>query len=330
MYGNVDGDLDPYLLYAISLVSSSKYLGKGFSAPSPYVVASPMGTKHHLTRDDAEKDLRAILPKKQNVCIGHMQVCISIHKHLDPYRLLDPVYNLEVAAEILQKTMSRTDDPVLGVGRYFHGTNTQLALNKGRHVWAVRNNLERLNDVLGEDFSTKEEPVAFTGVFNRTLSQVDLSGTVFERIGKKTDIPPLLLYSYGIMESAVNRSNRKGVIAPYPFVFRSKDGARFFNSLEEAESPLLEALEKFDDDVDVGMMQVNAAYHRKYDPIKLLDPEYNVTAAAQIIRSALDSTDDLVIGIGRYHSWTPSRAEWYGNNVLNIYKNLSITRMEAI
>lgn len=146
-----------------------------------------------------------------------------------------------------------------------------------------------------------------------------LKGTLFDTVGSTYDIDPLLLYSIAITESATGVG--KGNIQPHPYVIRTNDGPQFFKSRIAAEKALTKVLRRTNN-VDIGMMQINLHYHPQRDPLELLDPHYNLNYAAQYLKTTLSSTDDPIIGVGRYHSWTNYLASWYGRRVWKTYNNL--------
>ncbi|MCG7879830.1 MAG: transglycosylase SLT domain-containing protein [Candidatus Thiodiazotropha endolucinida] len=147
-----------------------------------------------------------------------------------------------------------------------------------------------------------------------------IEGSLFHQVGEKYGIDPRLLYAIALNESG--RRYDKG-IAPHPYVFRADDGAHYFNSLTAASTALLARL-KNTSMIDIGMMQINIHYHPVENPVRLLEPAYNLDAAASYLKETLSSTDSIVIGIGRYHSWKPRRARWYGLRIINTYNNLKI------
>jgi len=146
-----------------------------------------------------------------------------------------------------------------------------------------------------------------------------LKGTIFDTVGSIYGVDPLLLYSIAITESATGAGN--GYIRPYPYVFRTKDGPSFFKDLNTAEIALRKVLQNTHN-VDIGMMQINLRYHPQPDPLALLDPQHNLSIAAQYLRKTLASTKDPIVGVGRYHSYTEELADWYGKRVWKTYENL--------
>lgn len=146
-----------------------------------------------------------------------------------------------------------------------------------------------------------------------------LKGTMFQSVADRLNIDPLLLYSIAITESAAGTGN--GNIGPYPYVFRSADGPRFFKNKADATIELSKVLRRTRD-VDIGMLQINLKHHPQHNPSDLLDPYYNLTAGAKYLKAMMGTTKDPVIGVGRYHSWSEERAQWYGQTVWQTYRNI--------
>lgn len=146
-----------------------------------------------------------------------------------------------------------------------------------------------------------------------------LSGTMFETVGNELSLDPLLLYCVALAESAILQG--KASVGPYPWVLRTDEGPLFFNSKEEAEAGLTKVLERTRH-VDIGLMQYNLFYHPHNTPLELLDPLTNLRAAGAYLKTTLASTTDPVQGVGRYHNYDPSRAQWYGSKVWKLYSNI--------
>ncbi|MCU7878989.1 MAG: transglycosylase SLT domain-containing protein [Candidatus Thiodiazotropha sp. (ex Lucinoma borealis)] len=146
-----------------------------------------------------------------------------------------------------------------------------------------------------------------------------MEASIFHLIGQKYDIDPRLLFAIALNESG--RNHEKGYITPHPYVFRTYDGAHYFDSVATASAPLLARLKKTTN-IDIGMMQINLRYHPVDDPLRLLEPVFNLEIAAKYLKKTLSSTNDSILGIGRYHSWKPLRARWYGRKVNGTYLNL--------
>ncbi len=73
-------------------------------------------------------------------------------------------------------------------------------------------------------------------------------------------------------------------------------------------------------------MQINLKWRRdRYsDPFELLDPKRNLEIACSTLIEALASSpDDVVLGIGRYHSWkNEAVSRKYGMKVIRVWNRL--------
>ncbi len=145
--------------------------------------------------------------------------------------------------------------------------------------------------------------------------------SLWSEVGKASGIDPLLLYSVALVESKTLYPD--GKVAPTPWLFRVNDhlvrGDRHDVQLAMA------AASQFGSAVqDVGIMQVYYPMHRDAvrDPLTLLNPRTNITVAAKILHDGMHQTRDRVLGVGYYHSHTPTLARDYGTAVLTVYQRL--------
>jgi hypothetical protein len=131
------GVADPLLLYAISLVEAGRRAPGGSGvAPWPWVVRTPDGPVFASSREEAARVVRGV-PRDSNTDVGIMQINLRANGHLasSPEALVDPEYNLRVAAVILRRALdSAPFDPILGVGRY-HSWTEWRAREYGTMVW---------------------------------------------------------------------------------------------------------------------------------------------------------------------------------------------------
>ncbi len=152
--------------------------------------------------------------------------------------------------------------------------------------------------------------------------------SLWSQIGESAGVDPLLLYAIALVESKALYPD--GKVAPTPWLFRVNDhlvrGDRHDVQLAMA------AASQFGSAVqDVGIMQVYYPMHRDAvrDPLTLLNPRTNITVAAKILRDGMRQTRDRVLGVGYYHSHTPSRARDYGSAVLTVYQRLQAIHRPA-
>lgn len=117
------------------------------------------------------------------------------------------------------------------------------------------------------------------------------------------DIDVLTLYAVALQESRTLWTD--GTARPWPWTLRTtRTGAERFPTRETARSALEALLASGERHIDVGLMQVNLAYHghRVEAPHDLLDPHENILVAAGILREALeDEGGDLARALGAYH-----------------------------
>lgn len=139
-------------------------------------------------------------------------------------------------------------------------------------------------------------------------------GHLLTQVGREFDVPPELLWAVAKQESshnpwAVNMDGRG-------FLPRTKQEALFALHLARPRS------------FDLGMMQVNSFWLRKYrlNPSDVLEPEINVRLGAFIMRDCLDRHGLTWKAVGAYHTGDPDRHAWrsydYAVRVLNHYLKL--------
>ncbi len=160
-------------------------------------------------------------------------------------------------------------------------------------------------------------------VHRAALAEVDVA-----QIAIREGLDPVLLYAVALAESA--RPVGKNRIVAWPWTIRSsRYGPKFFSSREQAEKHLQQLLSEGVESIDVGPMQINLKYHRDKvsDPLSLLDPVRNLAVGAKILRQALESSGDLIVAVGRYHSWDTAKAYVYGYRVWKIYDALQYYRL---
>lgn len=138
-------NLDPLLLYSISLVESAVTVPgrKGFLQPSPWTLRTDRPI-YALSREDAELQLNRVLRTTRSVDIGLMQINSRWHGHRVRHLsdLLDPLTNVRVGAQILAEQMSRfPQDAARAVGTY-HSADPERARWYARHVLRVYTKLK--------------------------------------------------------------------------------------------------------------------------------------------------------------------------------------------
>lgn len=141
-------DVDPYLLYSISLVESAK--GRktdngSFVAPYKYAIRTPKGALYPKTYVEAVNALSKALKlyRPHSIDVGLMQINGQhFSKVSNPADLLNPEINVKVACTILKEAMdSYPSNKTIGIGRY-HSHTEWRAKAYGARVIAVYNNLK--------------------------------------------------------------------------------------------------------------------------------------------------------------------------------------------
>lgn len=140
-------NLDPYLLYSISLLESANGYGKSgqYVAPSPYAIRGPGGSFYPQSYDEAVKVLNQQIEKYgvRKLDIGLMQIN-GQHwgKVKRPEDLLNPYINVRLGAQILRYGLKKNStDLELAIGSY-HSPTGWRARNYGSRVLAVYSNLK--------------------------------------------------------------------------------------------------------------------------------------------------------------------------------------------
>ncbi len=151
-----------------------------------------------------------------------------------------------------------------------------------------------------------------------------LRGTTWDQVALEFGLDPWLLYAIAIVES--RRSQLGHMVSPWPWALSSPEGSWYGRNRIELLTALLEVLDAYDHErIDVGLMQINVGWHRARveDVSDLTYPETNLRVAASILREAVVSApEDPLLGVGRYHSWTPSVARRYGARVMRVYHQI--------
>lgn len=147
IYSQVADELqiDPLLLYAVSIKASGKYQGGGLISPSPFVIRSSQLTKHFKSKEKAQSALLSVLETTIWVEVGLMQISVYYHPQEDPSTLLDPYINLTVGGRLLKTSIASSKDPVIGVGRYFTWKSEDESRSHGKEVWSIYSHIRALS-----------------------------------------------------------------------------------------------------------------------------------------------------------------------------------------
>jgi hypothetical protein len=147
-----------------------------------------------------------------------------------------------------------------------------------------------------------------------------LHTTLWWRIAEHHQLDPYILYAVALVESA--KGNPSNQVAPWPWAINKSGKSIILGSQQEARAILNKTIAEGGRNIDIGLMQVNLYWHghRVSKPEQLLNPVTNLQIGALVLAEAIQSApNDLVLGVGRYHSWQHTEAAVsYGRRVLAV------------
>ena len=135
----------------------------------------------------------------------------------------------------------------------------------------------------------------------------------YEKIAQHYHVPAEVFYAIALTESGRDVS---GIYRPWPWTLNVAGQAQFFSTRADAQAALEHAIANNVRQIDIGLMQVNWAYHhsRVSHAAELLDPYTNLHTAGQILTEYRENKD-LWSAVGRYHSGTADIAKTYRSRV---------------
>ena len=151
-----------------------------------------------------------------------------------------------------------------------------------------------------------------------------LQNTLWWRIAKLHELDPYILYAVALVESAKNGNDNNHrntrTVTPWPWALNQSGMSLIPESEQAAHTLLKKSIAEGHRSIDVGLMQINLHWHghKVKAPEELLNPVTNLQIGAELLAEAIQSSpDNLVLGIGRYHSWQNTQAAVkYGRRVL--------------
>jgi hypothetical protein len=153
-----------------------------------------------------------------------------------------------------------------------------------------------------------------------------LQNTLWWQVANRNQVDPYILYAVALVESAKGRGENH--ISPWPWALNKAGKAIITASHEQARLILNKTLANGNRNIDVGLMQINVRWqgHRVKQPEQLLNPITNLKIGAVVLAEAIQSVpNNLVLGIGRYHSWQNMyAASAYGRKVLAIADQIRV------
>ncbi|HBO2188591.1 TPA: lytic transglycosylase domain-containing protein [Pseudomonas aeruginosa] len=123
----------------------------------------------------------------------------------------------------------------------------------------------------------------------------------YQLAAQRAGIPSPVLYAVALQESGLRQ---RGRIVPWPWTLNVAGQARRYPTRAAACAALMAALRVVPAArIDAGLGQINLGHqrHRYRRPCDLLDPYYNLTQSAEILREQHSPDEDWLLAIGRYH-----------------------------
>lgn len=143
----IETDIDPLLLYSISLAESAYKRDKINVGPSKYALQHDGKSYYPNNKAEASKILDELLSSgAKNIDVGLMQVNLLWNgkRVKSPYDLFDPTTNINVASDILLEAMlSSPDDIKLAIGRYHNWTDPVKGMNYANRVLRIYTNINQ-------------------------------------------------------------------------------------------------------------------------------------------------------------------------------------------
>lgn len=139
----------------------------------------------------------------------------------------------------------------------------------------------------------------------------------YERIAARYAIPAAMLYAVALAESG-KRISSLSARRPWPWTLNIAGEGRYYPTRLVAWRALEATLAAGETNIDIGLMQVNWYYHRQRlgNPWLALQPEHNLSVAAEILKSCYAERGDWWGSIGCYHAPNhASRANRYTERV---------------
>jgi hypothetical protein len=112
---------------------------------------------------------------------------------------------------------------------------------------------------------------------------------------------------------------------PWPWTVNFGGDGQWYDSADEAEAQVTEAIRRGATNVDLGCFQLNYRWHAAGFPsiVDMLDPLQNATYAAEFLSAHFSRTGDWALAAAAYHSATPEYAEAYMARFETVYAGLA-------
>lgn len=141
-------DIDPLLLYSISLAESAYKRDEVNVGPYRFAMQHNGKSYYPNNKAEASKILDELLSSgAKNIDVGFMQVNLlwNGNRVKSPHDLFDPVISINVASEILLEAMhSSPDDIKIAIGRYHTWNDPVRGMDYADRVLRIYTNINKL------------------------------------------------------------------------------------------------------------------------------------------------------------------------------------------
>ncbi len=144
-------NVDALDLYAIALQESRRHFPDGQVRPWPWTLHSPgVGSLYFDTCEQAAAKLTELIAQGvRNIDVGLMQISWmwNGHRVSNPTELLNPIENIDVAAEILRENLDQFGGDIkIAIARY-HSAKIERGIPYAAAVLTIRKELDNLSSV---------------------------------------------------------------------------------------------------------------------------------------------------------------------------------------
>jgi soluble lytic murein transglycosylase-like protein len=149
----------------------------------------------------------------------------------------------------------------------------------------------------------------------------------YRRVAAAHGIPGELFYAVALAESGKHIEHLR-MTRPWPWTLNIQGEGRYFPSRQAAVVAAQEALAKGRWSIDIGLMQVNWAYHRTAlrSVEAAIDPYHNLDVGAGILAECFRTLGDWWAAAGCYHApGNAERAARYRERVKRIWSRVTVT-----
>lgn len=145
----------------------------------------------------------------------------------------------------------------------------------------------------------------------------------YAQVAQAQGVPAPVLYAVALTESGTTLAS--GQRRPWPWTLNVEGRPYRFRTRLKAWQALRAHLARGATRIDIGLMQVNWAYHRQAlgDPWQALEPYHNLTVGASILHAQYRRGGNWWRAVGRYHAPNDAkRSERYGLRVATWYRRI--------